>query len=92
MLLMNKNADITMAVAAFGLYITGGVGTFGGLGLIGLMEGKDLFGLGNARTIGYLLLCTGLCLSILGVLLMRVFRNRGYQAIARHLEEQDKTP
>lgn len=85
---MGKNAEITMALIAFGLYIAGGIGTFGGIGLIGLMKGQDLFGLGDARTIGYLLLCTGLCLSILGVLLMRIFRNRGYQAIARHFDEQ----
>jgi len=45
--------------------------------LIFLMKNKDLFGWGEGRSIGYLSLCVGLCLSILGVLLMRVFRNRG---------------
>lgn len=85
---MKKDPGITVALVAFGFYIIGGIAAFGGLGLVGLMKGKDLLGLGDGRTLGYLFLCVGLGLSILGVLLMRVFRNRGYLAVRRHLEEQ----
>ena len=66
-----------MAVCAFALYIIGGIGTFGGLALIFLMKNRDLWGWGEGQSIGYLFLCVGLCLSIIGVLLMRIFRNRG---------------
>ncbi len=66
-----------LGLLALGLYIIGGIGTFSGVGLIFLMKGRDLWGLGEGHTIGYLLLCAGVGLSILGVLLMRIFRNRG---------------
>lgn len=72
-----KMQGIGLAVIAFATYIIGGIGTFAGIGLIMLMKGRDLWGWGEGRSIGYLLLCVGLCLSILGVLLMRIFRNRG---------------
>ncbi len=75
---MAKKQGIGLAIIAFAVYIIGGLGTFGGLGLAFFMKNKDLWGLGEGRSIGYLLLCVGLCLSILGVLLMRVFRNRGF--------------
>lgn len=74
---MAKIQGIGLAVVSFALYIIGGFGTFGGLALILLMKNKDLWGWGEGRGIGYLFLCVGLCLSILGVLLMRIFRNRG---------------
>lgn len=74
---MAKKQGIGLAIAAFAVYISGGVFAFGGLGLIFLMKGQDLFGWGEGRTIGYLLLCVGACFSVLGVLLMRIFRNRG---------------
>jgi hypothetical protein len=74
---MAKKQGIGLAVIAFAAFIIGGIGTFGGTGLILLMQGRDLFGWGDGRSIGYLFLCVGLCLSILGVLLMRIFRNRG---------------
>lgn len=74
---MAKKQGIFLAVIAFALYIIGGIGTFGGLGLIFLMKNKDVLGWGEGKGIGYLFLCVGLCLSIMGVLLMRLFRNRG---------------
>jgi hypothetical protein len=74
---MPKKQGIGLAVIAFAVYIIGGIGTFGGLALIYFMKNKDLWGWGEGRAIGYLFLCVGLCLSIMGVLLMRLFRNRG---------------
>lgn len=74
--MVNKQG-IGLAVIAFAVYIIGGIGTFGGLALIFFMKNKDLWGLGEGRSIGYLCLCVGLCLSILGVIFMRIFRNRG---------------
>jgi len=47
-----------------------------GLGLIALMKNKDLLGLGEGRSIGILFVCVGLLSSILGVLIMRIVRNR----------------
>lgn len=74
---MAKNSGIALAVVAMGLYIFGGVLTFIGLYLIVFMHGSDLFGWGEGRSLGYLFLCVGLSLSIIGVLFMRIFRNRG---------------
>ncbi len=73
---MGKQQGILLAVVAFAVYIVGGIGIFSGIGLIALMKGEDLFGLGDGRSIGYLFLCVGACMSVLGVLLMRIFRNR----------------
>ena len=74
---MAKIQGIGLAVISFALYIIGGIGTFGGLALIFLMKNKNFLGWGEGRAIGYLFVCVGLCFSILGVLLMRIFRNRG---------------
>ncbi len=73
---MAGKRGVALAVVALALYIIGGVGTFAGLGLIVFMYGRDLWGWGDGRSIGYLFLCVGLSLSIMGVLLMRIFRNR----------------
>ncbi len=77
---MGSKQGIGLAVVALGTYIVGGIATFTGLGLIMFMAGKNLLGWGDGRSIGYLFLCVGLSLSVLGVLLMRIFRNRGLLA------------
>jgi len=74
---MKNLKSIKLGIAALTVYILGGIGVFGGIWLIVFMRGKELLGLGQGHTIGYLLLCVGAALSILGVLLMRIFRNRG---------------
>ncbi|SNB45723.1 hypothetical protein SAMN06269301_1151 [Geobacter sp. DSM 9736] len=74
---MVKKQGIGLAVAAFTIYILGGIGTFAGLAMIAFMKGRDFLGWGEGRSIGYLFFCVGLCLSIIGVLFMRIFRNRG---------------
>ena len=73
---MAQKQGSSLAVAALVVYVVGGVFTFGGMGLVAFMKGRDLLGIGDGRSIGWLFLCVGLCLSILGVLLMRIFRNR----------------
>jgi hypothetical protein len=73
---MGRDKGIVLAIVAFAVYILGGIGTFGGIALIAFMKGRDLLGFGDGRSIGYLFLCVGLSLSVLGVLLMRIFRNR----------------
>lgn len=74
---MAKNQGMALAVVALGLYIIGGILTFIGLYLIIFMHGSDVMGWGEGRSLGYLFLCVGLSLSIMGVLFMRIFRNRG---------------
>ena len=73
---MYQDQGIGLAAAAFAIYILGGVSTFAGLALILLMDGRDLWSWGDGRSIGYLFFCVGLCLSIAGVLIMRIIRNR----------------
>ncbi len=68
--------DLFWPVIAFTAYIAGGILTFGGAALIMFMKGKDLWGLGAGHTMGYLCVFTGLALTILGVLIMRILRNR----------------
>ncbi len=73
---MAKRRGAALGIAALVVYIVGGITTFGGFGLIMFMNGRDLWGWGDGRSIGYLFLCTGLCLSAFGVMLMRFYRNR----------------
>jgi hypothetical protein len=73
---MAKSRGMALGVTALAIYIIGGISTFTGMGLIAFMKGKDIFGWGDGRGIGFLFLCTGLCVSVLGVVLMRIFRNR----------------
>ncbi|HAD04488.1 MAG: hypothetical protein A2091_05700 [Desulfuromonadales bacterium GWD2_61_12] len=65
-----------LGASALFIYLLGGLSTFGGIALIVFMKGRDLLGWGDGRSIGYLFLCVGLALSVLGVLLMRILRNR----------------
>jgi hypothetical protein len=71
-----KDKELILSILAIGVYIVGGVGTLFGVGLILLMKGKDLWGLGDGHTLGYLLVAVGLVLTIFGVLIMRLLRNR----------------
>ena len=64
------------AVFALSTFVIGGILTFSGLGLIAFMKNKDLLGWGEGRSVGILFVCVGLLLSILGVLVMRLIRNR----------------
>lgn len=65
-----------LAIAALVIYMVGGAAIFGGLFLAFFMKGRDLFGMGDGRSLGWVFLCAGLCFSMLGVLLMRFYRNR----------------
>jgi hypothetical protein len=73
---MAKVRGDTLAIAALAIYLVGGVAAFLGMALIAFMKGRDFMGLGDGRSIGWLFLCTGVCFSILGVLFMRLVRNR----------------
>jgi len=75
---MAKKQGAALAVVALGLYIFGGILTFVGLYLIVFMHGNDVMGWGEGRSLGYLFFCAGLGLSVMGVLFMRIFRNRGF--------------
>ncbi len=68
--------DLIWPLLAFTSYIIGGILTFGGVALILFMRGKDIRGWGEGHAMGYLFVCVGLLLSILGVLIMRILRNR----------------
>lgn len=68
--------ELVLSIFAIVVYIVGGIVTFCGAGLVLLMKGKDLWGLGEGHTLGYLFVCVGLVMTILGVLIMRILRNR----------------
>lgn len=72
----NMQKDLILSIFSLGVYLIGGVTTFIGVGIVMLMKGKDLWGWGDAYGIGYLMICVGLVLTILGVLVMRIVRNR----------------
>jgi hypothetical protein len=71
-----RKKGMAVAVIALAVFVLGGIFTFSGLGLLAFMGGRDLFGLGDGRSIGVFLVCVGLISSILGVFLMRLYRNR----------------
>ena len=47
---MPKKQGIGLAIAAFAVYISGGIMAFGGLALIFFMKNKDLLGWGEGRS------------------------------------------
>ena len=71
-----KKAGLLAAGFALTVYIVGGLSVMVGLGFIGMLGSQDLWGWGEASSIGYLLFFVGIILSILGVLIMRIMRNR----------------
>jgi hypothetical protein len=73
---MQKDISLLLSIIAFALYILGGISIFGGLFMVLVLKSKDLFGLGTAETLGYLVLCVGGSLSVAGVLMLRIIRNR----------------
>ena len=68
--------DLFWPLTAFASYLIGGVLVFAGAVLVLLLREADLWGWGDGRAIGYLLVSVGLVLCILGVLTMRIIRNR----------------
>ena len=62
---------------ALSLYIFGGLLIMAGLVMIGVLGAQDLWGWGEARGIGYMAFGVGIVLSVMGVLIMRIMRNRG---------------
>ncbi len=62
---------------ALSLYIFGGLLIMAGLVMIGVLGAQDLWGWGEARGIGYMAFGIGIFLSVMGVLIMRIIRNRG---------------
>lgn len=62
---------------ALSLYIFGGLLIMAGLVMIGILGTQDLWGWGEARGMGYLAFFVGIVFSVLGVLIMRIMRNRG---------------
>ncbi len=67
---------IILSAVSIVIYIIGGLAVFSGVGLIVFMKSKNLWGMGEGVALGYLLFCVGLALSGLGVLSMRILRNR----------------
>lgn len=78
---MKKDLSLILSILAFILYIIGGLSIFSGLFMVLVLKTKDLFGLGTAETLGYLFLCVGGCLSVAGVLTLRIIRNRTNQKL-----------
>jgi len=67
-----------LAGIALTMYVVGGILIMGGLIMIGVMGEQDLWGWGEARGIGYMAFALGIVLSVVGVLVMRIMRNRGW--------------
>ena len=73
---MKLSYGLLWAVLALSLYVVGGLLIMAGLILIGILGAQDLWGWGEARGIGYMAFAIGIFLSIFGVLIMRIMRNR----------------
>lgn len=82
--------DLILSIIAFVLYIAGGFGVFAGIVLIFLMGHQDIWGWGEGKGLGYLFLCVGLCLSVMGVLFLRLVRNRTNTFLIKSLTEKGK--
>lgn len=65
-----------LGITALVVYIIGGIAAFIGMGLLIFVGDDSVNGWGTGTALGYLFLFVGAGLSILGVLLMRIFRNR----------------
>jgi len=74
--LVKDKFGLVVGISALVLFVIGGLATFTGLGLLGFMKHKDVLGLGDGRSIGTSLIIMGLFGSIVGVLMMRLCRNR----------------
>ena len=73
---MAKKRSIVVPVIALAVFVFGGISTFTGLGLLAFMRNRIIFGLGDGRSMGVSLTIMGLVGSVLGVLIMRLYRNR----------------
>jgi hypothetical protein len=73
---MKKNTGYALIYASLVLYILGGISIFCGVALMVLMKGKSYGDWGRMDSFGNVLLFVGLSLTILGVLFMRIIRNR----------------
>jgi len=65
-----------LAAFALSIFVVGGLAVMAGLVMIGFLGSREIWGWGEARTVGYLFFLVGACMSILGVLVMRIMRNR----------------
>lgn len=74
---MSRWRGVYWAVLALSLYVAGGLLVMAGLVMIGILGSQDLWGWGEARGMGYMAFGVGILLSILGVMIMRIMRNRG---------------
>jgi len=74
---MSRWRGLVWAVLALSFYVVGGLLIMGGLILIGILGTQDLWGWGEARGIGYMAFAIGIFLSVFGVMIMRIMRNRG---------------
>jgi len=72
-----KWSGLVLAGCALTCYVVGGILIMAGLIMIGVMGSQDLWGWGEARGMGYMAFGVGIVLSVLGVLVMRIMRNRG---------------
>lgn len=72
----SAKAAMSVAAAALAVFVAGGLATFSGLGCFFVMKGRPFLSFGDGRTFGMLLVFGGLFLSIFGVLMMRISRNR----------------
>ncbi len=73
---MKRDYTLIFSILAFIMYILGGLSIFSGLYMVLIIKSRDIFGIGTAETLGYLFLSVGGCMSVAGVLTLRIIRNR----------------